>query len=107
MIGDPLFSVPLRVPPDSLPPNSRGAPPPRPHLCFQIHGQPDTHFNFISDDCTSVNALYSSVPSDVEVGVNVLVRIGVSAVDALGRCVYIQVSDWVDCLACSFSVSLS
>ena len=50
--GDPLFIVPL-----SLTPNSTSFEE-NPSLCYEIHGKSRSTFNLISDNCTSVNALY-------------------------------------------------
>ena len=52
VVGDPLMTVPIRVPgyQTDL------------HLCYEIHGTADTYFNFVSDDCTSVNAHYVQAP---------------------------------------------
>ncbi len=97
VVGDPLFSIPMQLSPEGVAlleaqqPSFRRGGSRIPHLCFQIHGEPDTHFNFLSDACTSVNARYSAVQSEYEVGINVITRIGVSAVDALEQCVYIEV----------------
>lgn len=92
MLGDPLFSVPMTLARegfDILPPQARGT---TPHLCFEIHGRPETHFNLLSDQCVSVNTLYSAVPSDFQVGFNVLTRVGISALNSNNECIFIEVS---------------
>lgn len=60
LVGDPLYAVPLNVVQgledltntrnvlDSL------------HLCYEIHGISNQHFNLISDECINVNALYTT-----------------------------------------------
>lgn len=99
IIGDPLFSVPFLLPSEDQPPEYTAAAymaglsqaaTSSPQLCFQIHGEPDTHFNLISDTCTSVNARYSRVGSSGPPGVHVLSWIGVSAVNLVGECVFVE-----------------
>lgn len=88
MVGDPLYSVPMSLVQQAVPPAvGEGVP----HLCFQIHGEPETHFNLLSDNCTSINALYSAVSSDDPVGFHVIRRIGISTVDSADRCIFVQV----------------
>lgn len=93
MVGDPLYSVPMSLV-QALPPEVGGS---VPHLCFEIHGEPETHFNLLSDNCTSVNALYSAVSSDDPIGFHIISRIGISAVDSAGECVFVQVGVENDC----------
>ena len=48
--GDPIYTVPLYTPDQS-----------KPHtysICYEIHGEANRYFNFISDECTSVNGHY-------------------------------------------------
>lgn len=98
VIGDPLFSVPMTLadPEDLqlLPSRVRGL---TPHLCFQVHGEPDTHFNLLSDTCVSVNALYQSVQSDFPSGFHVITEIGISATDDAARCIFVQVGVANEC----------
>ncbi len=71
-------------------------------LCYEIHGAAGDYFNFISDECVSVNAHYVErlVPADTSDGsegpefdnLNFLDEIGVRAVDNSGRCVEISVA---------------
>ena len=60
-----------------------------PSLCFEVHGITNQTFNLISDECTSVNALYSSMnnPDDG----NIISSMGVKAVNNLRQCVEITV----------------
>ena len=93
ILGSPLYSVPFALPPEFftiLPRRAQGS---TPHLCFQINGDPDTHFNLISDTCTSVNARYSAVQTTqpLPFPLNALTRIGVSTMNAVGQCVFIDV----------------
>ena len=94
VIGDPLFTVPLLLVGDDTPELSGLS------LCYEIHGQPNRYFNFISDTCTSVNALYSPMinPSDG----NIVSKVGIVAVNSTsGRCVEVA----VDLEGCSTSVN--
>jgi hypothetical protein len=91
VVGDPLYSVPMTLVEgafEALPPDARTT---IPHLCFEIHGSPNTHFNLLSDNCTSVNALYSGVPSDSPFGFHVITSIGISAVNTGDKTVFVEV----------------
>ena len=75
VIGDPLFTVPL--------PNSQ-------HLCYEIRGQVDQYFNFISDSCVSVNAHYvERSVSERTRPLHVIDEIAIRAIDNSGECVNI------------------
>ena len=90
VVGDPLFSVPLtftREGFENLPRGAKGIP----HLCYEIHGQANSSFNLLSDACTSVNALYSAMETTEPVGFNVLTKIGISALNSINQCVFIEV----------------
>ena len=79
MIGDPLFTVPL--------PGSLG------HLCYEIRGAADQFFNFISDECVSVNAHYtehSPLPGETRV-LHVINQIAIRTVDNSNNCIDILV----------------
>jgi hypothetical protein len=83
VIGDPLLTVPINV-------DVTGLPLQKPlYLCYEIHGEPNKYFNFISDDCTSVTAHYFK-PSSVS-HLNIIDRISIMAVDDQMRCHKIQV----------------
>ena len=69
-----------------------------PHLCFQVHGEPNSHFNLLSDTCTSVNAFYSFVESDFLAGFHVITEIGITATDSDGQCVFVQVGVANNCM---------
>ena len=75
-----MFIVPYLTPPGQ----------PRRNLCFEVHGQPDTHFNIISDACVSVNALYVSAMT-VDGPINIISSIGIRAQDNQGNCQNIRV----------------
>ena len=82
--GDPFFIVPL-----SLAPNSHNFEQSKVALCYEIHGKSGSTFNLVSDNCTSVNALYTI--SSVNPELNFISEIGVRAVDLLGNCINIHV----------------
>ena len=58
-------------------------------MCYEVHGQSDTFFNLISDNCVSVNAHYVAAVDPTE---NVIKAIGVVATDKANRCHYVNVS---------------
>ena len=84
IIGDPLFTVPLNIP--SATPTGLT----NPHLCFEIHGERESVFNLISDQCTSVNGLFSAM-APPHTG-NIISTVAITAVDHHGNCVEIEVS---------------
>ena len=77
VIGDPLFTVPLS---DSQTGQTYD-------LCFEVHGRNNSIFNFISDECVSVNAKYSPVGD-----LNIISEIGVRTEGESGECRDIRVS---------------
>lgn len=78
VIGDPLFTVPIT-----------GRQPPQ-HLCYEIRGISDEYFNFISDECVSVNAHYEERTLQGETRpLHVVNEIAIRAVDSAGACVNI------------------
>lgn len=56
-------------------------------LCYEIHGQPGKWFNFVTDECASINAHYNSVTKYL----NVINKISVRAVNNNDQCVNITV----------------
>lgn len=52
-------------------------------LCYEVQGQVDQHFNLISDNCVSVNALYTPM---VDTSGNFISKVGVLAEDNSGVC---------------------
>ena len=65
------------------------------HLCYQIQGKPDQYFNFVSDECVSVNAHYARVPG---AGFSIVMdSISIVAVDNGGNCHRIN----IDAAGCS------
>ena len=58
-------------------------------MCYEVHGQSDTFFNLISDNCVSVNAYYVAAENPQK---NVIKEIGVVATDRANRCHYVNVS---------------
>ena len=83
MVADPLFTVPLMLPPGEDPLL----------LCYEIHGQPGQYYNLISDTCTYVNAFYVGQGS-----LNVIDAIGITTVDDAGNCVQIKVNLSASCM---------
>ena len=55
-------------------------------MCYEVHGQSDTFFNLISDNCVSVNAHYIAARE------NMIKAIGVVATDKANKCHYVNVS---------------
>lgn len=61
-------------------------------LCYDLHGQPNTYYNFVSDSCTSVNAHYQyAIPGRPDIQLIVLDEIALRAVDRKGSCVDVVV----------------
>ena len=66
------------------------------HLCYEIHGAVDQYFNFVSDECISINAHYVQAPrTDL---INIIDSMSFVAVDDQGICHHISV-DVVNCSA--------
>ena len=86
VIGDPLFTVPF---------NAAGE---RINLCFEIHGQANSIFNFVSDECVNVNAYYAPAGD-----LNIISAIAVRAEGNSGNCRDIR----VDLEGCAASISPS
>lgn len=85
--ADPLMTVPLNVNTSIIPGFPTGD---ILNLCFELHGQPDHYFNFISDSCVSVNAHYHQ-PSP-QLYYNIIDEIAVKAAGDDGVCREIRVS---------------
>lgn len=83
VLADPLFTVPINTQNTSNIPE--GFP-----ICYDVHGSSNTHFNFVSDNCASVNAYYA-LADNPEAG-NVIKEIGVVATDNSTECHYIRVA---------------
>ncbi len=56
-------------------------------LCFELHGEADTNFNLVTDNCLSVNAHYEMLSTYL----NVIDRIGIRAIDTDGMCRNIEI----------------
>ena len=95
IVGDPLFSVPLNLVNGSELLELKTLL----HLCYEIHGRPDTYFNLVSDECTNINAYYTGVVSDTidSLGLNIITQIGVRAIDSLGNCVRVRIDSASNC----------
>ena len=76
IIGDPLFTV-------TLPEGDE-------FMCYEVHGEAGKYFNLISDTCTSVNAHFSQLPSDLKL--NRMSEIGIYASGTSNTCAEIQIS---------------
>lgn len=100
VIGDPLMTVPLRFDATQvgMPAGTRLS------LCYELHGQSDQNFNFVSDGCVSVNAHYTRVHPELDV--NVIDQIGVRAVDDSNQCHNIQ-ADLSGCRALVDGVAIT
>ena len=61
---------------------------PKLSLCYEIHGEGGHWFNFVTDQCTTVNAQYSALSPRL----NVVDKIGVRTIDDSGECVNILVN---------------
>ena len=81
--GDPLFSIPLpaKYVADTELKSIQ--------LCFEIHGKSGSHYNLISDACTSVSARYRQGVNDDTM--NVISNIGVKAQGNNGTCHNVEV----------------
>ena len=68
----------------------------QPSLCFEIHGMTGSFFNLVSDDCTSVNALYEV--NAINKDLNFISEIGVKAVNLRNECVTVRVPVDTNCV---------
>ena len=59
-------------------------------MCYEVHGEDGKYFNLISDTCTSVNALFSQLPSNPRL--NRMSEIGVYARGTSNQCTRIQIN---------------
>ena len=93
LTGDPLMTVPILTDMDVQSYSDVSS------LCYEIHGEAGRVFNLITDECTTVNALYeqAQTPSS-NIDLNVVTSIGVRAVGTSGTCYNIKV-DMESCQA--------
>ena len=54
ILNDPLYEVPVTHTPPGMDPTTTS-------LCFQVHGESESYYNLISDDCIQVNVLYGAM----------------------------------------------
>ena len=95
--GDPLMTVPILTDENVMSDSNVES------LCYEVHGEANAYFNLITDKCTSVNAFYEeAVPSNANIDLNVVTKIGVRAV---GRGENFCVDIKVDLLLCTTLVS--
>lgn len=89
VIGEPLFTVPIS---DTQ------------HLCYEIYGDMDLYFNYISTACVSVNVHYKELATDL-VGetrpLHLIDEVAIHTVDNSGNCINIL----VDRNGCTTSVN--
>ncbi len=81
--GDPLFAVPLLLSSEDL--VQFGAK--EVFLCYKVHDDNQQYFNLVTDQCLSVNALFTAVAPKIDV----ITRVGIRAIDSNGECVSIVV----------------
>ena len=63
-----------------------------PSLCYEVHGEADKFFNFVSDTCVSVNSHYSRAgTNNPNITLNIVDAIGVRAVSNNVTCLNIRV----------------
>ena len=82
IVGDPLLTVPIHGNFSEVGVSDLS-------LCYEIHGSADAYFNFVSDECTSVNAHY--VQAQAASFLNVIDQMSVLAVSSSGQCRRIEV----------------
>lgn len=85
------MTVPILVSEDQL----QSIPADQLSLCYEVHGKSNEWFNLVSDECTSVNALYVGLSERL----NIIDDITVRTVDRQQRCVNISVSIDTGCSA--------
>ena len=85
LIGDPLITVPILVSPQDLSIFNVS----QLSLCYEVHGAAGSYFNLVTDQCTSVNGLYSSINESQAL---VITELGIRAVDESGTCKNIEVN---------------
>ena len=78
--ADPLFKVHTRLSSDS-PLNSPLA------LCYQVHGDGNTHYNILSTSHASLNGLWTAETGTL----NILTEISVQTISRIGECYHILV----------------
>ena len=98
VIGDPLYSVPIRVPEEQL--QALGIS--QLSLCYELHGKSDEWFNLVTDNCVSVNTHYTSLTRHI----NIMDSVAVRAVDEDNTCLNIRV-DLNGCTAAVGNTSLN
>lgn len=83
MIEDSYFTVPILVSPEQLKAMNLSSL----SLCYQIFGRSNQWFNYITDECTLVNAHYSELTETT----TMIDQIGVRAVDKKNQCLNVRV----------------
>lgn len=82
-----FFAVPILVPSDKLQLDLHTR---RISLCYEVHGISGNWFNFVTNECVTVNAHYTSV--SVYRYSHIIDRVGVRAVDENSQCMNIGVN---------------
>jgi len=93
IVEETLYTVPLNIDQqlvDEQPELATAA------LCYSIDGRPNRYFNLVSDKCLSANAY--NIPAQRADYFNVIIKIGITAVDRDGNCQNIEI-DQEDCIA--------
>ncbi len=81
--GDPLFTIPLLLSGNDL--SQIGSK--EVFLCYEVHGDSKQHFNLVTDQCLSINALFTAVVPKIDV----ITSVGIQAINDKGDCVSILV----------------
>lgn len=95
VIGDPLYEAALWFADESREFNYS--------LCYEIHGDQNSHFNLISDECVSVSGYYTPM-TNPSTG-NIISSMGIRAVDNVGSCQNIAVVQNQTTGKCELSVN--
>ena len=59
-------------------------------LCYEFQGIANTYFNFLSNNCTSINAHYTAVLSHPDV--NIIDEVAIHTMDLTNQCINISVN---------------
>ncbi len=83
MTGDPMFTVPLMVSEATLAQFKTN----QLYLCYEVHGGNHMYFNLVTDECLSINGLFTAVTPKIDV----VTRVGIRTIDSNGDCASIIV----------------
>ena len=82
VVADPLLNVHLLLP--SAHPLSKAS------LCYELRGMADKYFNLLSNNCTSINAHYATVPGHPDI--NIIDEVSVRTTDLANRCIDVSIN---------------